>query len=64
MEAPDPNLVAHINGLSHLEMAKLYRFSLPGSSLFDGTKPYFNIFMARFKEFGGMTPEISKHIGW
>lgn len=63
MEA-DPEEVEKINNMSQMEMARLHRFAPAGHPYFDSTKPYHEIFAKRFKELGGMTPEISKSIGW
>lgn len=57
-------LVAKINGMSHVGMARLWRFAPPGHPFFDRKRPYYEIFKKRFEELGGMTPEISKEIGW
>ncbi len=46
------------------EMAHLSRFATCGHPYFDITKPYFLIFEHRFKALGGMSPEISKNMGW
>lgn len=45
-----------------VKMACIYRFAKSGSRFFrpDTSKA----FMARFEELGGMTPRISKLIGW
>jgi len=53
-----------INSMSHIEMARLYRFAKSGHTYFDSTLPLNEIFMKRFREFSGMTTEISKTIGW
>ena len=53
-----------INALSQLEMAKLVRFAPSGHLYFDTRLPFSKIFNERFKELGGMTPIISKRIGW
>ena len=45
-------------------MARLYRFAPSGHLYFDSSLPYNKIFMERFSELGGMSPEISKQIGW
>jgi len=58
-------MVRDINKLTQIECARLHRFAPAGH-------PYFrndialvsNAFEARFKAVGGMTPEISKLIGW
>lgn len=58
-------IIEEINNMSHLEMAKLWRFVSPGHPYFDTTKPFFKIFEKRFwHHFGGFTPEISKTLGW
>lgn len=57
-------IIEEINNMSHEEMARLWRFAPSGSIYFDRTKPFYKIFEKRFKELGGMTPEISKKIGW
>ncbi len=51
-----------IDGMSQYQMARQVRFSPAGDPLMCGELG--NYFMARFKELGGMTPEISKQLGW
>lgn len=54
-----------INALSHYEMCRLWRFSKPGECpYFDTSGPLWPIFEARYRAFGGMTPQISKSLGW
>lgn len=53
-----------IEKMSHIEMARLYRFAPSGHPYFNTELPYVKFFMKRFNELGGMTPEISKLIGW
>ncbi len=53
-----------IYGLTQRGMAHKWRFAPTGHPWFDTTKPYFKHFKRRFKRLGGMTPEISKSIGW
>ena len=53
-----------MNQMSHVEMARLWRFAPSEHPYFDSSMPYFKIFNKRFKELGGFTPEISKAIGW
>jgi hypothetical protein len=53
-----------IYALTHRGMAHKFRFAPAGHPWFDMTKPYFRHFERRFKRLGGMTPEISKSIGW
>jgi hypothetical protein len=55
---------AAIDKLSHLEMARLWRFAPSGHPYFNNRYPLFNYFAARFKSLGGMTPAISKQLGW
>lgn len=57
--------VARINGMTHIEMARLWRFAPSGHPYFDGSLPYYELFRDRFLvHFGGFTPELSKAIGW
>jgi hypothetical protein len=53
-----------IDALSHTEMGRLYRFAPAGHKFFDITKPWHKYFSERFKKLGGMTPQISKEIGF
>jgi len=55
---------AKIDAMGHEEMARLYRFAPAGHPYFNMELPYWDRFMERFKSLGGMTPEISKRIGW
>lgn len=51
-----------IDSMSQYELAYKVRFSQIGDQLMCGdTGDYL---MERFKELGGMTPEISKKLGW
>ena len=52
-----------IHDISHVEMARLWRFAPSGHPYFDTSLPYFEVFKKRFDELGGFTPEISKQIG-
>ena len=54
---------AEIDKLGHLEMAKLVRFAPLGHDYFT-YGPLYDYFMARFQSLGGMTPSVSKAIGW
>jgi len=56
--------IANINSMSQWSMAHLWRFAPAGHPYFDITLPYAEVFENRFKELGGMTPEISKDLGW
>ncbi len=51
-----------IDGMSQYQMAYRIRFSPVGDPFLCGDLG--DYFMARFKELGGMTPEISKQLGW
>lgn len=53
-----------LQNMSQIEMARLFRFAPGGHPVFDTKLPLYEIFEKRFKELGGMTPEISKAIGW
>lgn len=53
---------AHIDTLTQIDMARLWRFASPGHPYF--TAPLFEYFRSRFVELGGFTPEISKEIGF
>lgn len=50
--------------MPHIEMARLVRFAPSGHPVFDTRYPLHEQFEARFKSFGGMTPDVSKTIGW
>jgi len=63
-ESDDQKMIDDINKMTHMEMAMLWRFAPTGHPFFDHTLPYYAIFKKRYDEFGGMTPEISKKIGW
>jgi len=56
---------ADIDNLSHIDMARLWRFT-PSSSghPYFNDKTLFDYFQTKYQEKGGMTPSISKAIGW
>lgn len=60
----DKNLKKEIDEMSQIEMARAWRFDLYSSSYFSSTQEVFNYFKKKFEEKGGMTPAISKEIGW
>jgi hypothetical protein len=61
--AIDPVLKAKIDALSHEQLAYHWRFARSGDPLLSGqTGDYFAARL--FNHFGGITPEISKKIGW
>ena len=53
-----------IDNMTHEEMARLRRFAPAGHPYFRLDLPLAEYFSKRFKELGGMTPGISKKIGW
>ena len=56
-------MIEEINAMSCEEMCHLWRFAPSGHPYFDSTKPYYEVFKARFDKLGGFSPEISKKIG-
>jgi hypothetical protein len=52
-----------IDAMSHEDMARHWRFAKPGDVVFITPELYAR-FEARYKALGGMTPELSKKIGW
>lgn len=62
MTSLTPELKAKIDGMTRVEMASRWRFAPIGDPLFQGESGVY--FAQRFKELDGMSPEISKHIGW
>jgi hypothetical protein len=57
-------IVRDISALTQLDCARLLRFAEVGHPYFRSDLPLNDIFNAHFKIMGGMTPEISKFIGW
>ena len=53
-----------IDKMSQRDMATLYRHGPSGHKYFRNDFPLHEYFMKRFNALGGMTPEISKEIGW
>jgi len=54
-----------IDQMSQVSMARLWRFAPAGHPYFDrGNGDLSDYFAAKFKERGGMTPEISKELSW
>lgn len=52
----------NIESMTHLEMAELWRHAPVGHIYFNKTLPHFKTFSMRFREFGGMTTEISEQV--
>lgn len=63
MTDEEKKTIETINQMSQIEMASLWRHAPSGHPYFDKTKPYYEVFVKRFKKFGGFTPIISKKIG-
>ena len=58
-------MVRDINKLTQVECAQLTRFAPSGHPYFRSDMPLVsNAFGERFKAVGGMTPAVSKFIGW
>lgn len=54
-----------IETMTHIQMAYLYRFAPQGHPIFNTEYDIYQNFHKRFFDhFDGMTPEISKQIGW
>ena len=53
-----------IDNMDQAQMASAWRFSEAGNPMFRSDLPLYDYFQKRFKKLGGMTPEISKLIGW
>jgi hypothetical protein len=50
--------------MSHEEMCRLWRTANIGHPVFNIDYPIYEYFKERYKDFGGMTPEMSKKIGF
>jgi hypothetical protein len=53
-----------IKELTQTGCARLLRFAPSGHPYFRSDLPLNEIFQEHFKSLGGMTPEVSKFIGW
>jgi len=60
----EKKVIKEINEMTQYQMASLWRFAPAGHPYFDSSKPFFKVFDKRFRELGGMTPEISKNLGF
>jgi hypothetical protein len=56
--------VAEIETWSQEECARNWRYTAAGHIIFRTDSPLYGVFLDHFNELGGMTPEISKRIGW
>lgn len=52
-----------IDAMTQHDCAELQRFAEPGHSIF-AHEVLYDYFRAHFDQVGGMTPEISKAVGW
>lgn len=57
-------IIQFINSLSQIDCARLVRFAKVGNPISREDLPFHKMFEKRFKELGGMTPAVSKRIGW
>ena len=56
-------LKRQIDGMSHYDLCRRWRFARPGDPMFQGeVGEYYKHRL--FQELGGFTPEISKDLGW
>ena len=53
-----------IDAMTQFELARLRRFAPSGHPVFRMNEPLYDYFSKRFQLLGGMTPEISKALGW
>lgn len=56
--------LARINSMTQADMARLQRFAPAGHRFFVSGSVLLEAFNVRFAALGGMTPGISKNIGW
>lgn len=57
-----PEQKARIDAMTHIELARTWRFARTGEPLLQGTAGEY--FAQRLKDHGGITPAISKQLGW
>lgn len=55
--------IKEIDKLSHYDLVAKVRFAPPGDPIFK-IPELSDHFFKRLNEFGGITPEISKEVGW
>ena len=54
-----------IDKMNHFQLATLYRFAPPGTPIFcKENLSLYEYFEMKFQGLGGMTPAISRAIGW
>lgn len=53
-----------LDAMSQMQLASLQRFAEIGHPVFRADEPLYDYFREKQKEKGGMTPAISKAIGW
>lgn len=56
-------LLERINNMTHEELARVWRFAPLGDPITNGL-PGRRVNERLWREFGGITPELSKKIGW
>jgi hypothetical protein len=54
----------NIKEMTQIDCARAFRFHKVGHPYFRSDLPLNEIFQEHFKSLGGMTPEVSKFIGW
>lgn len=57
-------LMEAVEVFTHEDMARLWRFCPAGTIWFDPNHPACWAFAEKWARLGGMTPELSKKIGW
>jgi hypothetical protein len=53
-----------IDAMTQVDCARLQRFAPAGHPIFRSDLPLYEYFKAHFATVGGMTPGVSKQIGW
>jgi hypothetical protein len=54
----------HIDGMNARECLELQRFAPSGHPVFRSDLPLYDYFRKHFDALGGITPELSKSVGW
>lgn len=54
----------YIDSMTQEQCTKLHRTAPPGHPIFRSGLPLYAYFQKHFKEVGGMTPSLSKRVGW
>jgi len=53
-----------IDKMDRYQMLRLQRFAPVGHPVFNSTLPLYDYFKKRFDALGGITPGVSKAVGW